>query len=288
MANTQQNGKRRPHNVSTHSQCIHVLTMFDTLHLSVIFEVASEICVLQDGAESTIALSGDPWDAVMCMTQHTTTGSKHKRMSLEPPPSDTPHIWDDYVKHAALANLLDGAVSHEDLHLRKTYIERIMKLPSDTQRALMGLIERRKKKSKTPRKSAIGGSSEGIDSTPNRSRQSPKAQNYPYINQRATPLQNQRPANGENHGLQSPFSPLVENLDKQQSASKRKSIISKGRSSLLIRHHEEPSIRISLAPALHWTIHLLNEDLRGLLTSLQLMHRYFHLDLVIPMNMSVK
>ena len=71
---------------------------------SATFEVALEICNLNDGEETTMSHSGDLWDNIIAMTRR-----KSKRKSIEPPPSDTPHLWNDFTKHAALANLLDAA-----------------------------------------------------------------------------------------------------------------------------------------------------------------------------------
>lgn len=110
-----------------------------------------EVCDVGDD-QSTMGHSGNVWDTILTMTQKR---SKSKRKSLTPPSQDTPHVWQDYVKHAALCNLLDGAIDHKDIELRTAYIQRIMKLEPDIQRCLMTLIESRKTKSlKTPRKSA--------------------------------------------------------------------------------------------------------------------------------------
>jgi len=114
---------------------------------SCIFDIAVEVCNVGDGDDSTLAQSGDLWDTVLAMTRKI-----NKRKSLDPPLSDTPHCWEDFRKHAALAYLLDGAVTHKDLDLRRAYIERIMALSGADQRTLMSLIERRKKKPKTPAK----------------------------------------------------------------------------------------------------------------------------------------
>lgn len=112
--------------------------------LRAIFEVASEICHFQEDAASTMGHSGDVWDAILGMTQ--------RKQRLDPPAQDAPYVWDYQVPHAALAQLLDGAVTQKDLHLRKQYIERIMGLSAETQRSLMSLIEQRKQKRKTPKK----------------------------------------------------------------------------------------------------------------------------------------
>ena len=107
----------------------------------------------------------DLWDNIMAMTRTTS-----KRKSLQPQSSDKTQAWDDFTKHAALANLLDCAVAHRDLELRKTYIDRIMGLPSQTQRSLMALIEHRKKKnSKTPsKKNRSSKKSRAVANTPSR------------------------------------------------------------------------------------------------------------------------
>jgi len=112
-----------------------------------VFEVALEIGGLEDGEESTMAYSGDMWDTVLALTR--SSASSPKRKSLEPPTSDTPHCWEYYTAHKALSNLLDGAVSHKDLELRTIYIERIMSLTAETQRVLMSLIEKRKRRNRT-------------------------------------------------------------------------------------------------------------------------------------------
>jgi chromosome segregation ATPase len=115
--------------------------------------VADEICNTDENAKqvktTSLAHAGDLFDAILSMTRKTS-----KRQSFEPPKADTPHMWPDHPKHSALANLLDGAISHKCLDQRKIYIERIMGLPSTTQRVLMALIERRKRQSfhKTPTK----------------------------------------------------------------------------------------------------------------------------------------
>jgi chromosome segregation ATPase len=166
------------------------------LFLSYIFEVALEICSIGDGEESTLAHSGDLWVTIMRMTQNT-----NKRKSLDPPSSDTPHVWDDFVKHTALANLLDSSVAHKDLQLRKTYIERIIDLPSGTQRSLMSLIERRKKRGKTPKKDR---------SSKKRSKatqQTPSAAAY-TSNPDSTSMSKGSPK----VDFRSPFSPLAESL----------------------------------------------------------------------------
>ena len=80
------------------------------------------------------------------------TRKVHKTKSIGPAPSHTPHCWEDYQKHAALAYLLDGTVGTKNIELRRVYIERIMGMSDIHQRTLMSLIERRKKKGKTPSK----------------------------------------------------------------------------------------------------------------------------------------
>lgn len=103
-------------------------------------------------SDTTTGHADDVWDTVLSLTRKS---ASNRRKSLDPPQQDTPHVWKDYNKHAALSNLLSVAVSHKDLHLRKSYIERIMTLTSGTQRLLMALIERRKKaisRTKTPSK----------------------------------------------------------------------------------------------------------------------------------------
>jgi chromosome segregation ATPase len=120
----------------------------------VLINVADEICNTDENAKlvktTSLAHAGDLWDAILSMTRKTS-----KRQSFEAPKADTPHsMWPDHPKHSALATLLGGAVSNKCLKQRKIYIERIMGLPSTTQRALMALIERRKRPSfrKTPTK----------------------------------------------------------------------------------------------------------------------------------------
>jgi cell division protein ZapA len=121
--------------------------------LRVFINVADEICNTDENAKvvksTSLAHAGDLWDAILTMTRKTS-----RRQSFEPSKADTPNTWPDHSKHSALANLLGGAVSHKCLEQRKIYIERIMGLPSTTQRGLMALIERRKRQSfrKTPTK----------------------------------------------------------------------------------------------------------------------------------------
>jgi len=54
------------------------------------------------------------------------------------------------LKLYVLSNLLDCAVQSPNMHKRRKYIERIMKLDKPVQKVLMGLIEKRGKKQKTP------------------------------------------------------------------------------------------------------------------------------------------
>jgi hypothetical protein len=162
-----------------------------------------EICNIGDGDESTMVHSDDLWDTIMALTL-----KRSRRKSIDPPASDTPHCWDDFTKHAALANLLDGAVAHKDLQFRKTYIERIMGLPPATQRALMALIERRKKAfgSKTPSKKQRSAkkrakASNNSPSSAILDKQAGKTDGTPMKNESAPPSE-----------ARSPFSPQIENL----------------------------------------------------------------------------
>eukprot|EP00934_Nitzschia_sp_Nitz4_P000992 Nitzschia sp. Nitz4//scaffold26_size159584//88964//93739//NITZ4_002498-RA/size159584-snap-gene-0.23-mRNA-1//1//CDS//3329545103//992//frame0 len=200
----------------------------DTSITPVLYEIASEICCSSDGNESVVALSGDPWDAILHLSQR--SRPKHKRKSLEPPHQDTPHIWEDHVKYIALTNLLEGSVSHEDLQLRKVYIERIMGLPSNTQRSLMALLERRKNKSKTPRKVRM---TDGATTTPVKQdpyiMASPSQTRSLHRSSKDRTMDRTMDRTIENNAPREPLSPSAQTLARQQSALKRKSIISKGR-----------------------------------------------------------
>ena len=119
---------------------------------SAILQVAHEIYKTDEKMNvqpsvSALTNQDDLWQAILAMRRKT-----EKRKSVEPSLKDTPRIWNDQMKHDALASLLDGAVSHKNLDQRTIYIERIMGLPSSTQRSLMALIERRKDKGRTPGK----------------------------------------------------------------------------------------------------------------------------------------
>ena len=112
-----------------------------------------EVCNIEDDFATILAgHNDDVWGRILRLSSKT---SASKRKSLEAPKQDTPHHWQEYSKHAALSNLLSIAVSHKDLQLRKSYIERIMTLSPMTQRLLMSMIEKRKKsnsRKKTPSK----------------------------------------------------------------------------------------------------------------------------------------
>jgi len=133
-------------NATGGSTQLHVLTSF---HFSAILEVAGEICGSDENEVSSMSSlqghSGDLWDNIFTLTQRRRGKKSHV------PAQDGPNAWPHAVQHAALAALLDGAVGHAVLEQRKEYIQRIMALPPDVQRALMSLIERRKA-SKTPKK----------------------------------------------------------------------------------------------------------------------------------------
>jgi chromosome segregation ATPase len=124
---------------NTDGALILILTL--SLCNSAVLDVALEVCDVGD-SDTTAAHADDVWDTVLSLTRKS---ASNRRKSLDPPQQDTPHVWQEYNKHAALSNLLSVAVSHRDLQLRKSYIERIMTLPSGTQRLLMALIEKRKK-----------------------------------------------------------------------------------------------------------------------------------------------
>ena len=49
------------------------------------------------------------------------------------------------IVHLVLSNLLDFAVTHGNLDMRRAYIERIMTLTKMEQRILMSIIDRMKK-----------------------------------------------------------------------------------------------------------------------------------------------
>jgi len=125
-------------------------------------EVAGSICGSDENEGSYVSSlqghSGDVWDTIFTLTQR----RKSKKRLL--PTQDIPHTWSHAVQHATLAALLDAAVGHPVIEQRKEYIERIMGLSSDVQRALMSLIERRKtsKTSKTPKKTAKSPSHTGM------------------------------------------------------------------------------------------------------------------------------
>jgi chromosome segregation ATPase len=123
---------------------------------SAILMVAREICRVDDGEVIDLMHPNELWEIILSMTNRS-----NKRKSFEPPPMDTPHMWDNQKKHDALASLLDGAVTHKSIDQRKIYIERIMALNETTQQSLMALIERRKKKTflKSPAKNKLEGSS---------------------------------------------------------------------------------------------------------------------------------
>ncbi|MGK3734626.1 MAG: chromosome segregation ATPase [Bacillariaceae sp.] len=112
-----------------------------------------EVCNIEDDFATILAgHNDDVWGRILRLTRETVAS---KRKSLEAPKQDTPHHWQEYNKHTALSNLLSIAVSHKDLQLRKSYIERIMTLSPRTQRLLMSMIEKRKKsnsRNKTPSK----------------------------------------------------------------------------------------------------------------------------------------
>lgn len=112
-----------------------------------------EVCNIEDDFATILAgHNDDVWGRILRLSSKTAAS---KRKSLEAPKQDTPHHWQEYSKHAALSNLLSIAVSHKDLQLRKSYIERIMTLSPMTQRLLMSMIEKRKKsnsRKKTPSK----------------------------------------------------------------------------------------------------------------------------------------
>ena len=133
-------------NATGSSTQLDILTSF---HFSAILEVAGEICGSDENEVSSMSSlqghSGDLWDNIFTLTQR----RRGKKSHL--PALDGPNDWPHAVQHAALAALLDGAVGHAILEQRKEYIQRIMALPPDVQRALMSLIERRKA-SKTPKK----------------------------------------------------------------------------------------------------------------------------------------
>ena len=116
-------------------------------NFSAIIEAAAEVCnVEDDSAKIRMAREADIWVTLLSLTRKTAAS---RRKSIDPPATKTPHSWKDWNKHTALWNLLSIAVSHKDLQLRKAYIERIMKLSPTTQRLLMSMIEKRKKKGKT-------------------------------------------------------------------------------------------------------------------------------------------
>jgi chromosome segregation ATPase len=94
-----------------------------------------------DGDETVMSLASDIWDNIMSLSRK---NSKRKHVET-PSTSKGTAQWKDRTKHIALTRLLDGAVSHPDIGLRKTYIGRIMNLPPETQRSLMAMIERQKK-----------------------------------------------------------------------------------------------------------------------------------------------
>lgn len=115
--------------------------------------------------------SSDVWDNVALLAHKTT-----KRKFDE---STSSHgNWEDFAKHAALTNLLDGAVSHPNIELRKTYVQRIMQLPGETQRSLMALIERQKKAESSGRRDKKVKTAHAPDeqtNTPSKQRSVPKS-----------------------------------------------------------------------------------------------------------------
>jgi chromosome segregation ATPase len=149
LARKQTNGQVRSAN--------EMFWFFSPLHLfgslsclllnSAIFQVAQEICCTTDNSEVAEIEPSDLWDTILAMTKNTITSQSVEPPRLDTPRLDTPKMWSDYKQHAAIANLIDTAVSHKNLQQRKTYIERIMNLPSIHQRSLMALLERQKKQS---------------------------------------------------------------------------------------------------------------------------------------------
>eukprot|EP00980_Cylindrotheca_fusiformis_P024511 scaffold11977_cov107-Cylindrotheca_fusiformis.AAC.6 len=103
---------------------------------SFIFDVALEVSNC-DGDETAMSHASDVWDNIASIAQ-----KNAKRKYVESPSHGKSK---SFSKHTALADLLDGAVSHPNIELRKAYVQRIMKLPGETQRTLMSLIARRKK-----------------------------------------------------------------------------------------------------------------------------------------------
>lgn len=148
---------------------------FDILHdpsaYSSLFDVALEISNNDENETTMYRSSSDVWENIIALTRKTS-----KRKNIESSSDDT--SWKDLSKHTALINLLDGAVSHPNIELRTTYVGRIMKLPAETQRSLMALIERGKKQSDAGRNKkkvkTAHATTDNNTSTPAKTRTTPR------------------------------------------------------------------------------------------------------------------
>ena len=181
---------------------LHLLT----IHSSCVYEVALEICDTKDGKEIVTENADGMWDMIMAMSRRSDNTTK-----IKPPSSDTPHVWDYFIKHAALSNLLDAAVSHKDIEgLRTVYIKRIISLPKKTQGILMTLIEQKKKKShasKTPLKNKRSPkkSNNSRTRTPDKSGNQSMNQLRSPVAISRSPLSTPNPFTPENRGRLRPF-----------------------------------------------------------------------------------
>lgn len=143
----------------------HSLVLF----CSAIWKVAQEICITDDDDEENHGnhhkSSDDVWTSLLIVTSTRARPVSGSDTTLTPP----------RLKLYVLSNLLDCAVQCANVDQRRTYIQRIMKLPKATQKVLMGLIEKRSKKGGTPSKKSPGFPSSRSSSrnTPSLAEQTP-------------------------------------------------------------------------------------------------------------------
>jgi hypothetical protein len=155
---------------------------------SLIFDVALEIFQINEkGEETTItsSYSSDMWDNIITVTTQArmdkTSKKAIRKFDAHSPTSihvNNHSNWKDCTnetwKHLALTNLLSGAVTHPNMHLREGYIRTIIELPKDTQTSLMALIEGRVETDTRKRSKAVGSTSSASTSrSSNSSRKKP-------------------------------------------------------------------------------------------------------------------